>query len=189
VTATTARTATTGSAPPVPPPAALQLPADLEAGLRRLKLARIRALAPELLATAKIQRWTPEEVLRTLIEAEITARDASNAANRLKAAGFPVTKTLDSFDIAVSSIPATTFAYLTSLEWIPAQANLALIGPAVIRQDAHPDRPRRRSRRRRAQGPLPDRRRPGRDPLPGPGRQHRRTHHRHPAAKRLIDLG
>jgi len=131
----TARTATTprvstGSASPVPPPAAPQLPADLEAGLRRLKLARIRALAPELLATAKLQRWTPEEVLRTLIEAEITAREASNAANRLKAAAFPVTKTLDTFDIAVSSIPTTTFAYLSSLEWIRAQANLALVGPA-----------------------------------------------------------
>lgn len=130
MTATTTRTAATGSATPVPPPAAPLLPADLEAGLRRLKLARIRALAPELLATAKVQRWAPEEVLRTLIEAEIAAREASNAAGRLKAATFPVTKTLDSFDVAVSSIPTTTFAYLSSLEWIRAKANLALIGPA-----------------------------------------------------------
>ena len=38
---------------------------------------------PELLLTAKTQRWTPEEVLRTLVEAEITARDASNARTRL----------------------------------------------------------------------------------------------------------
>jgi hypothetical protein len=45
------------------------LPPDLVAGLRRLKLARIRALAPELLQTAKVQRWTPEEILRTLVEA------------------------------------------------------------------------------------------------------------------------
>ncbi|WP_404387074.1 hypothetical protein [Humibacillus xanthopallidus] len=49
--------------------AAPPLPADLAAGLRRLKLATIRELAPELLVTAKTQRWTPEEVLRTLIEA------------------------------------------------------------------------------------------------------------------------
>ena len=54
-----------------PPP----LPADLTAGLRRLKLATIRQLAPELLLTAKTQRWAPEEVLRTLIEAEVAARD------------------------------------------------------------------------------------------------------------------
>jgi DNA replication protein DnaC len=126
-----ASTVSTAPATPVPPPAAPQLAADLAAGLRRLKLARIRgALAPQLLATAKVQRWTPEEVLRVLIEAEITARDASNAANRLKNAGFPVHKSLESFDVALSSIPAATFDHLTGLDWIPTRANLVLIGPA-----------------------------------------------------------
>ena len=81
------------------------LPADLEDGLRRLKLAAMRRLSPELLLTAKTQRWAPEEFLRTLIEAEISARDASNARNRLKAAAFPVVKTLDDFDVTASSIP------------------------------------------------------------------------------------
>ncbi len=109
------------------PPA---LPADLAAGLRRLKLATIRQLAPELLLTAKTQRWAPEEVLRTLIEAEVAARDASNERARLKAAGFPVIKTVEDFDLTASSIPAQTWAYLTSLEWITAKENLAMIGPA-----------------------------------------------------------
>ena len=109
------------------PPA---LPADLTAGLRRLKLATIRQLAPELLLTAKTQRWAPEEVLRTLIEAEVAARDASNERARLKAAGFPVIKTIEEFDLPASSIPAPTWAYLTSLEWIGAKENLAMIGPA-----------------------------------------------------------
>jgi len=53
---------------------------DFVDGLRRLKLAAMRQLAPELQLTAKTQRWAPEELLRTLIEAEITARDASIAA-------------------------------------------------------------------------------------------------------------
>ncbi|WP_433722103.1 IS21-like element helper ATPase IstB [Nocardia sp. CA-129566] len=106
-----------------------ELPADLDAGLRRLKLAAVRRTAPEVLQVAKTQRWTPEEVLRTLIEAELAARDASNARNRLRAAAFPVTKTLDSFDVAASSIPQASFDYLSSLEWVRAQHNLALIGP------------------------------------------------------------
>jgi len=106
------------------------LPADLTAGLRRLKLATMRELAPELLVTAKTQRWAPEEVLRTLIEAEIASRDASNTRARLKAAAFPVIKTIEEFDLSASSIPAPTFAYLTSLEWIGAKENLAVIGPA-----------------------------------------------------------
>ena len=103
---------------------------DLHAGLRRLKLAAMRALAPELLVTAKTQRWAPEELLRTLVEAEICARDASNARHRLKAAAFPVAKTLEEFDVAASSIPRATFDYLASLEWIGARENLCLVGPA-----------------------------------------------------------
>jgi DNA replication protein DnaC len=103
---------------------------DLEAGLKRLKLAAMRRVAPELLVTAKTQRWTPEELLRTLVDAEITSRDSSMTQARLKAASFPVVKTFDEFDVAASSIPAGTIDYLASLEWITARENLALIGPA-----------------------------------------------------------
>jgi DNA replication protein DnaC len=109
------------------PPA---LSADLADGLRRLKLAAMRRLAPELLVTAKTQRWSPEELLRTLIEAEITSRDESNARTRLKAAAFPVAKTIDEYDMSASSVPRATFDYLTSLEWIRAAENVCLIGPA-----------------------------------------------------------
>ncbi|MCU4185215.1 ATP-binding protein [Acidiferrimicrobium sp. IK] len=108
------------------PPA---LPADLESGLRRLRLGAMRRLAPELLVVAKTQRWTPEELLRTLVEAEITSRDASNAAGRMKAAAFPVRKTLDEFDVAASSVPPATFDYLGGLEWIDAHENVCLVGP------------------------------------------------------------
>jgi DNA replication protein DnaC len=103
---------------------------DLVDGLRRLKLSAIRALAPELLVTAKTQRWTPEELLRTFVEAEIAARDASNARTRLKTASFPVTKTLEDFDRTVTTIPTATLDYLGSLEWVTARENLCLVGPA-----------------------------------------------------------
>jgi len=106
------------------------LAADLEHGLRRLKLASMRRVAPELLVTAKTQRWTPEELLRALVEVEISSRDASNTRLRSKQASFPTIKTIDGFDLSASSIPAPTWAYLTSLEWISARENLTLIGPA-----------------------------------------------------------
>jgi DNA replication protein DnaC len=109
-----------------PPP----LAPDIAAGLRRLKLSTIRQLAPELLVTAKTQRWAPEELLRTLIDAEIAAREASNARTRMKTAAFPVTKTLDELDRSVCSIPGPTLDYLASLEWIAAKENLCLVGPA-----------------------------------------------------------
>jgi DNA replication protein DnaC len=122
-------TATTNTAKPVDPPSVAPLAADLDAALRRLKLATVRRNAAEVLQVAKTQRWTPEEILRTLVEAEIAARDASNTANRLKAAAFPVAKSLDGFDVTGSSVTQATFDYLSSLEWIRAQQNLAVIGP------------------------------------------------------------
>jgi DNA replication protein DnaC len=112
----------TAQAPPLAP--------DIAAGLRRLKLATMRQLAPDLLVTAKTQRWAPEELLRTLIDAEITARDASNARARMKTAAFPVIKTIDELDRSACSIPGPTLDYLASLEWIRAKENLCLVGPA-----------------------------------------------------------
>jgi DNA replication protein DnaC len=112
----------TAAAPP-------QLPPDIAAGLRRLKLATMRQLGPELLITARTQRWAPEELLRTLIEAEITAREASNARTRMKIAAFPVAKTLEELDRSACSIPAPTLDYLATLEWITARENLCLVGP------------------------------------------------------------
>ena len=43
---------------------------------------------------------------------------------------FPVTKRLEDFDVAASSIPKATFDYLASLEWIRGKENTCLIGPA-----------------------------------------------------------
>jgi DNA replication protein DnaC len=105
------------------------LPADLEAGLRRLKLASFRRLAPELIADAKAQRWAPEVLLRALVCAEVASRDASMAAARLKAAAFPVKKSLEDFDFSVSSIGRPTLEYLASLEWVRAKENPCLVGP------------------------------------------------------------
>ncbi len=97
---------------------AAPLAPDLEQALKRLKLRAVRQLAPEVLQTAKVQRWAPEELLRTLVEAEIAARDQANERAPLRVAAFPVRKTLDEFKVQESAVPQPTFAYLASLEWI-----------------------------------------------------------------------
>lgn len=109
---------------------AMPLASDLEAALKRLKLRRLREIAPEVLQAAKVQRWAPEELLRTLVEAEIAARDAANEERRRRAAGFPVEKTLEEFALTQSSVPRATYDYLASLEWVRAAENLCLVGPA-----------------------------------------------------------
>ena len=105
---------------------------ELEAGLRRLRLRGMRELAPELLQTAKTQRWPPHELLATLVREEIASREASNERARLKAAGFPAPKTLDGFDLKASSLPRPTFEFLASLEWLQRNDNLCLAGPAGV---------------------------------------------------------
>jgi DNA replication protein DnaC len=98
-------------------------------GLRRLKLRRVRHLAPELCVTARTQRWRPEEFLRVLVAEECAARDESNRELRLRTAAFPVVKTLDGFEVAASTLSQATFDYLANLEWITRRRNVAFVGP------------------------------------------------------------
>lgn len=71
------------------------LPAELQRLLARMRLPHMRRAAPEVLATAKAQRWDPAEVLRVLLAEEVTGRERSALATRRTAAGFPTGKTFD----------------------------------------------------------------------------------------------
>ena len=80
---------------PEPPP----LPDDLETLLRRLRLPHIRRAAPEVLATARAQRWEPAEVLRSLLGEELAGRERSALQTRRKAASFPSGKTFEAWEL------------------------------------------------------------------------------------------
>ena len=111
---------------PTPPP----LPDELTAVLRRMRLPYVRRAAPEVLATARAQRWDPAEVLRVLLEEEVRGRDAATRAQRRKAAGFPAGKTFGSWRDEDSSISTAVQSALRTLEWIGRAENLALAGPS-----------------------------------------------------------
>jgi len=111
-------------------PAAPPLPDDLEALLRRLRLPHIRRLAPEVLATAKAQRWEPAEVLRALFGEEAAGRERSALATRRAAAAFPTGKTFDAWKPEACSIPAPTQQALRTLEWVHRRENLVVCGPS-----------------------------------------------------------
>jgi DNA replication protein DnaC len=125
----TARTRPRRSTPAL---AAPPLPAELEALLRRMRLPYLRAAAPDVIATAKAQRWDPAEVLRVLINEEVIGRDAATRRMRRKTANFPAGKTFVTWRPAESSIPAPTQQALSTLEWIGRAENLAVSGPSVI---------------------------------------------------------
>ena len=126
MTTTKTRTAAPTLGVPVAPP----LPAELELLLRRLRLPHLRRCAPEVIATAKAQRWDPTEVLKAVLVAEAAGRERSALATRRAAAGFPTGKTFDAWTETASSIPAPTQHALRTLEWVHRRENLVVCGPS-----------------------------------------------------------
>lgn len=110
--------------------AAPAMPDDVQALLHRLRLPHIRAHAPEVIATAKAQRWEPVEVLRALLTEEAAGRERSALATRRAGAGFPTGKTFDAWNPGASSIPAPTQHALRTLEWVQRRENLVVCGPS-----------------------------------------------------------
>jgi DNA replication protein DnaC len=131
-TATTTTATTTARRPraATTPASAPDLPDELLAVLKRMRLPYLRAAAPEVLATARAQRWDPAEVLRVLISEEIRGRDDATRRMRRKAAGLPAGKTFNSWREADSSIPPGSQSGLATLEWVGRAENLAVAGPS-----------------------------------------------------------
>ncbi|MGW4995445.1 ATP-binding protein [Streptomyces mirabilis] len=92
----------------------------------------MRKAAPDVLATARAQRWDPAEVLRLLIAEEVIGRDAATRRLRRHSANFPTGKTLASWRAEDSTIPEPTQNSLVTLEWIGRAENLVIAGPSVI---------------------------------------------------------
>ncbi len=111
---------------PEPPP----LPAEVEGLLRRLRMPYVRKAAPEVIATAKAQRWEPAEVLRVLLAEEAAGRDQATIGMRRRQSGLPAGKTFEAWRPDASPIPAATQQSLQTLEWIGRAENLCICGPS-----------------------------------------------------------
>ena len=111
---------------PKPPP----LPEQLEQLLRRLRLPYIRRAAPEVVATARAQRWEPAEVLRVLLAEEAAGRDRATITARRHASGLPAGKTFEAWAEQASPIPLATQQALQTLEWLGRAENLCVCGPS-----------------------------------------------------------
>ena len=95
-----------------------------------MRLPHSRRVAPEVIATARSQRWEPVEVLRVLLSEEVAGRERSALATRRSTAGFPTGKTFGAWDPSLSSIPAPTQQALRTLEWVGRRENLVICGPS-----------------------------------------------------------
>jgi DNA replication protein DnaC len=108
--------------------------------LSKLKAPRVRERLQATAERARAEGWAYEQFLEVLLEAEVFARDASGARQRVLHAAFPAHKTLEDFDFSAQpSAEKPLLLHLGQLTWIHEHANVCLIGPpGVCSMDMQP---------------------------------------------------
>jgi len=94
-----------------------------------LKAPRITEAAGRLAEQARDAGWTHEDYLAAVLEREVSARSASGAQLRIRAAGFPARKTLDDFDWDAQPAIRQQIASLASGAFLAEARNIVLLGP------------------------------------------------------------
>ncbi len=97
---------------------------------RALKMPRIRELASPLADTARTEGWDYLEFLAKVLSEEVAARETHGGENRVKAARFPQTKTLDDFDFTHQrSVSRSQISHLHQLDFLREAKNVIFLGP------------------------------------------------------------
>ena len=98
--------------------------------LTKLKAPRVRERLQQTAERAREEGWAYEQFLETLLEAEVFARDASGARQRIRHAAFPAHKTLEDFDFkAQPGAEKPLILHLAQLAWITEHSNVCFFGP------------------------------------------------------------
>ena len=94
-----------------------------------LKAPRIIEAATRLADQARDAGWTHEDYLAAVLEREVSARNASGADLRIKAAGFGARKTIEDFDWDVQPAIRQQVGALASGGFLTEARNVVLLGP------------------------------------------------------------
>jgi DNA replication protein DnaC len=94
-----------------------------------LKAPRITEAAARLAEQARDAGWSFEDYLASVLEREVSARNASGARLRVRAAGFPATKTIEDFDFDAQPAIRNQIAALSSAAFLSEARNIVLLGP------------------------------------------------------------
>jgi DNA replication protein DnaC len=98
--------------------------------LQKLKAPRVLERLEQTAERARAEEWPYEQFLEALLEAEVFARDASGARQRIRHAQFPAQKTLEDFDWqAQPAAERPLVMNLAQLAWIEERANVCFLGP------------------------------------------------------------
>ena len=97
---------------------------------RALKMPRAREVASSLADTARDESWDYLEFLAKLLSEEVASRETHGGENRVKAARFPQTKTVDDFDFSHQrSVSRQQIAHLHQLDFLREAKNVIFLGP------------------------------------------------------------
>lgn len=97
---------------------------------RALKMPRARDVAASLAETARSEGWDYTEFLAKVLSEEVASRETHGGENRVKAARFPQTKTLDDFDFTHQrSVSRQQIAHLHQLDFLREAHNIIFLGP------------------------------------------------------------
>ena len=94
-----------------------------------LKAPRITEAAARLAEHARDAGWTHEDYLAAVLEREVSARNASGAELRIRAAGFHARKTLEDFDWDAQPAIRQQISALASGAFLTEGRNVVLLGP------------------------------------------------------------
>ena len=94
-----------------------------------LKAPRIIEAATRLADQARDTGWTHEDYLAAVLEREVSARNASGAELRIRAAGFGAKKTIEDFDWDVQPAIRQQIGSLASGGFLTEARNVVLLGP------------------------------------------------------------
>ncbi len=101
----------------------------LRSNLKHLKLPTMGAEFDKLAREAAAANEGYEQYLLRLTELEVSARASNAVQARIRAAGFPVAKDLDTFDFtAIPHLSKPKVLELARGEWIEQRSNVCLIG-------------------------------------------------------------
>jgi len=99
----------------------------------RLRLLRVAAQLPTVLAQAERGETSLLEALGTLLGAEATARETVRLKTSLAMSHLPAVKTLEDFDFSFApSLDRTRVQALASLDFVRRQENVLLLGPPGV---------------------------------------------------------
>ena len=103
----------------------------LKCHLKTLRLPTMLAEYAKLSREAAAADENYEEYLLRLTDLEVAQRSTNALTARIKAAGFPVLKDLDTYDFsAMPSVPKAKIVELARGQWIDEKFNLCLLGNA-----------------------------------------------------------